>query len=128
VDLPVDATKVSGNVETMTKHGKPSVPKGLSPESRRFWKEIIEQYHVTDAGGLALLLTCCQSLDHQRNAEAIVVRDGYTIPDRSGGIKPHPMLGVIRDNRQAFLTALRHLNLDLEPLRDIGGQIGGGRR
>jgi hypothetical protein len=42
--------------------------------------------------------------------------------DRFGAPKPHPLLPIERDSRQAFLAGMKALNLDLEPLRDRPGR------
>lgn len=57
-----------------------------------------------------------------RRAEAVVNADGMTVKDRYGAIRGHPMLATMRDARAAMLAALRHLNLDVEPLRDGPGR------
>ena len=97
-------------------------PVTLSAEGKRLWADLIRGYSITDPAGLRLLLTACESLDLMRRAEAEVNRDGMTVKDRYGAIRGHPMLGTIRDARHAMLQALRHLNLDIEPLQERIGR------
>jgi P27 family predicted phage terminase small subunit len=100
----------------------PNPPKHLSAEARRLWRDILEEYEITDAAGLRYLLTACECLDAKRQAEAIVKHDGQTVTDRFGQPKPHPLLVTIRDNTAQMMLALKNLNLDLEPLRDAPGR------
>jgi hypothetical protein len=41
---------------------------------------------------------------------------GLMVTSRLGEQKPHPLLGIERDSRAAFLAGMRHLNLDYEPV------------
>ena len=100
-------------------------PSGLSAESKRFWTSVVSEYDIGDSAGRRLLLCACESLDLLRRAEAVVAADGMTTRDRYGALRAHPMLGVARDARGAMLTALKHLNLDIEPLRAGPGRPGG---
>jgi len=93
----------------------PMAPPGLSVEAAALWRDIGAEFMVDDAAGLRLLRTACEALDAMRRAEAQVERDGPTYRDRYGGIKAHPLLAVVRDNRAAMLLALRQLGLDPNP-------------
>ena len=103
----------------------PAAPKNLSAESKRWWREIQEEYSIADSAGLLLLRTALESLDRLRQAQKIVKREGMTLPDRFGQAKSHPLLVTERDARSAMLAALKALNLDIEPLHDRPGRPGG---
>ena len=60
--------------------------------------------------------------DRAEAARALLERDGITILDRWGQVKPHPAAAIERDARSGLLAALRALNLDVEPLRDRAGR------
>ena len=55
-------------------------------------------------------------------AQAVVDKQGLTVSGDRGQIKAHPLLSVIRDSRAQFLMALKHLNLDIEPLQSGPGR------
>jgi len=100
-------------------------PKHLSKESKSMWKKIISTYCIKDEAGLKILRATCEAFDRAQGAREQIDRDGLTFHDDKGKIKSHPLLPVERDNRAAFLAGFRHLNLDLEPLRDGPGRPGG---
>lgn len=104
-------------------------PKGLSPEGRRMWKEIIAEYGIDDSVGLQLLRSACEAFDICQMAQSKIRAEGMTITDRHLQVKPHPLLAAMRDARSSMLNALKALNCDLEPLRDKPGRPPGtGRR
>lgn len=99
--------------------------KTVRPEARKEALRLIDEYGITDAGGLLYLRTFADAYTQELNAMDIVAVDGLTLKDRFGQIKAHPLCGPIRDARSQKLAALKALNLDLEPLRDAPGRPGG---
>ena len=97
----------------------------IRKESRAEVKKLMTEYTIQDAGGLLLLLSFADADTAEKDAQDIVNKDGMTILDRFGQAKAHPLLTVIRDSRAQKLSALKSLNLDLEPLRDRPGRPGG---
>jgi len=59
-------------------------------------------------------------LDRIREAQAAIRKHGALVPDRWGTLKQNPACFLERDARAGMLSALKALNLDLEPLRDRG--------
>ena len=104
------------------KNSNANPPKHLSPEARRWWRKLQQEYRFDDEGGLLLLQTALEAFDRMRAAQAAIKEDGATALDRFGQLKAHPLLSVERDARAALLAALKALNLDLEPLRDGPGR------
>ena len=94
----------------------------LSERAKKLKDSIKKEYDITDEAGLAILDTACEALDLMRKSQKVVDRDGLTVTGDRGQIKAHPLLSIIRDSRAQFLMALKHLNLDLEPLRDRPGR------
>jgi P27 family predicted phage terminase small subunit len=105
--------------------GQIRAPSHLSKEAKRWWRELQDEYQISDAAGLLLLQTACEAHDRMKAAAATIEREGQTVKDRFDQDKPHPLLTVERDARSAMLAALKQLNLDLEPLRDSPGRPGG---
>lgn len=99
----------------MNPHGVVRPPARLSAEARNFWTDVIRDYDISDAAGLRLLLTACQSLDRMRQAQKLVDKHGILVRDRFGQLQRSPAVTVERDARAAMLAALRALNLDVAP-------------
>jgi len=94
----------------------------LSSRAEKLKKAILKEYDIIDEAGIAILQTAVEAMDLMRQAQKVVTKDGLTVTGDRGQIKSHPLLSVIRDQRSQFLMALKHLNLDLEPLRDRPGR------
>jgi phage terminase small subunit len=95
-------------------------PRHLKNAGRALWTGIVMQYRVRDAAGVALVTTAAEALDRIREAQAAIRKHGALVPDRYGALKQNPACFLERDARAGMLSALRALNLDLEPLRDRG--------
>lgn len=99
---------------------KKTAPKHLSKEAVSWWREIISEYCIDDSGGHLLLQTALEAFDRMRGAQAIIEKDGQSFKDRFDQIKSHPQLTVERDSRSQMIQSLKALNLDLEPLKNVG--------
>lgn len=104
---------------------KSTAPKHLSIEARQWWGKLTREYCIDDDGGLLLLQTAFEAFDRMRACQEAIERDGEMIKDRFEQLKPHPLLPTERDTRAQMLTALKQLNLDLEPLKAGPGRPGG---
>ena len=100
-------------------------PKHLSSEAKREYSKIVQEYSLDDDAGLLILQTAMEALDRLRDAQAQIKRDGSSVRDRWGQLKPHPLLPTERDARSQLLAGLKALNLDLEPLHDRPGRPSG---
>ena len=100
-------------------------PKHLSTEARRWWRRVMAEYEISDDGGQLLLQTALEAFDRMRNCQSAIERDGELVKDRFDQLKAHPLLSAERDARAQMMAALKHLNLDLEPLRDRPGRPSG---
>lgn len=94
------------------RHGTPG---GLSDESAGLWRDVIADFQIEDAAGLAVLRQLCESLDHLRACQARVEKDGLMVKGSRGQHRPHPLLKEISEARRSFFAACRTLNLDLMP-------------
>ena len=99
-----------------------TAPTGLSKEAKAWWRRLVSDYGIEDSGGELLLETALTALDRMRAAQKAIAKDGATVRDRWGQVKPHPLLPVERDARSGMLQALRQLNLDIEPLKGQPGR------
>lgn len=100
----------------------PKVPPGLSAAAAAWWKKLLIEYEIADAAGLLLLETALQAFDRMHQARALIEKHGAVTVDRFGQLRPNPATTIERDSRAAMLSALKALNLDLEPLRDAAGR------
>ena len=104
---------------------KNDAPKGLSAAARGWWRKLTAEYAIEDDGGRLLLEQALRSFDRAEAARALLDTDGVVVRDRWGQQKPHPAASIERDARAGMLSALRQMNLDVEPLRDGPGRPGG---
>jgi hypothetical protein len=101
--------------------GPPTPPSHLGEPGRKLWVSLVSEYRIEDAGGLALLATAAEATDRIWRCREAIDRDGELIQTRYGP-KMHPLLPAERDARAALTRALYRLNLDVEPLKSLGGQ------
>jgi phage terminase small subunit len=101
-------------------------PEELSKAAQALWRRLVDEYSVTDSAGLAVLEAGLQAFDRYTTCRARIEADGAVSIDRFGQAKPHVLLAAERDSRAAFLSAMKQLNFDLEPLRDRPGRPTGG--
>ena len=105
---------------------KPQPPKALSREAKAIWRKLVDEYDMADdTAALLLLRSAMESYDRVQEVRAILAEEGLTVSGTAGTTKAHPATTVERDARSAMVTALRALNLDLEPVRDRLGRPGG---
>ena len=95
-------------------------PKHLKPDGRKLYRDLVSEYQITDAAGLALVTTACECLDRMRAAQVAIEQHGEVVTDRYGQVKVNPAATLEKDSRAGMLAALKALNLDLEPLKEIG--------
>ena len=104
----------------INKQKKIRVPGHLSTEARKWYRSIRSEYGIDDSGGLLILLALCEAFDRMKSAQKIIANEGARVTDRFGQVKSHPLCSVERDARSAVYAGLKNLNLDLEPLKNIG--------
>jgi len=105
----------------------PRPPPTLPQPASKLWRRLQTDYGIVDSGGLTLLTAVCEAHARLRQAQQMLDAEGLTIRDRHGHPRPHPAVKIEHDARAQFLTALKMLGLDIEPLRDIGRPAGGSK-
>jgi len=95
-------------------------PGHLSAEARKWYRLIRSEYGIEDSGGLLILLALCEAFDRMKDAQKVIEKEGTSVKDRFGQLRMHPLCSVERDARSAIYAGLKALNLDLEPLKEIG--------
>ena len=101
---------------------KTEPPPHLKAHGAALWTQVRAEYSIDDAAGLALLTAASEALDRMRAAQEAIAKHGEMVLDRYQQLKTNPACVLERDSRVGFLSALRQLNLDLEPLRDGPGR------
>lgn len=90
---------------------RPKPPTHLSPATRRWWRQIVDEYELA-GHHLKVLQAACESWDRCQEARERLAVDGAYVPDRFLQLRPHPAVAVERDSRLAFIRAVRELCLD----------------
>ena len=106
-------------------NGLQEPPKALSLAARRLWRALVAEYRLDDVAAMAILTAGLEAFDRAAAAKELLDADGPVVTDRWGQRKVHPAASVERDSRAAWMSALKQLNLDVEPLRDGPGRPGG---
>jgi phage terminase small subunit len=83
---------------------------------------LLAEYSIEDGAGLLLLQTALEAFDRMNQARDLITKYGAVTTDRFSQLRPNPATTIERDSRAAMLSALKALNLDLEPLRDAAGR------
>ncbi|MCI1191609.1 hypothetical protein MOJ79_07125 [Calidifontimicrobium sp. SYSU G02091] len=86
-------------------------PEHLSPESRELWRRLLDDYHLDDAAGLALVRAACEAFDRAEGARRLIAAEGATLRDRFSQLKAHPAVAVERDARGQLIAAVRAMRL-----------------
>jgi P27 family predicted phage terminase small subunit len=104
---------------------EPKPPDHLSRRSKAFWRKIVARYEL-QTEHLEVLRKALEASDRADEAGEVLRRDGLTIEDRYGTIKPHPATSVELHNRAAFLKFIEALKLGQDekasatiPARDL---------
>lgn len=88
-------------------------PAGLSDAGAKLWRELAAAYKIDDPHGEAILALACRAADRLEACRKRIEKDGVSVRDRWGQVKPHPLLAAERDARAAVLAALRQLSLPI---------------
>lgn len=93
---------------------------GLPIHIARWRDRVATDYGIQDAPGLALLDQAALALHRAEQARDMLAREGLVTRDRFDQPKPHPACVIARDAEASFRSALRDLQLDVEPARPVG--------
>jgi len=88
-------------------------PSRLDKEGRKFWKQVLKDFDLTDGHHLKILENACQCLDRIEQARIEIEANGSFYRDRFGQPREFPGLKSERDNKVLFARLLRELSLDL---------------
>jgi hypothetical protein len=92
------------------KRDHPRDPSDLSPEARRLYDEIVQDYDLSPAERQALIGGLV-ALDQAIACERVVAKEGPVVVDRFGQAQRHPAAVMGRDLRREFVQTLTTLGL-----------------
>jgi P27 family predicted phage terminase small subunit len=98
------------------------IPNHLSAEAKKIWRRLVEEYAISDSGGLEILRQGLEAFDRAQAARILIEKHGLVIRDRFGAVKPNPLISCERDARSAYLSALKQLCLDVVTPHDGPGR------
>ena len=105
----------------------PSISGGVKPARKLgkygadLWARVTDEYDMSDAAGVEMLTSACQSLDRAELLRAQIDSDGEVIRTRVG-LKAHPALRDELAARSFTCRMLRQLGLNFEPVRTGPGR------
>ena len=96
----------------MVNRGAMSLPKHLTPATRRWAEGILEDF-VLESHHVRLLVLACQAWDRCEAARVALAEHGAVFIDRYGQPRSRPEIQIERDSRIAFARLVRELALDV---------------
>ena len=106
---------------------KPPTTKWLSPlrplgkHGQSLWDRVMNDYEISDSGGLEMLMQACTALDRAEALRVEIDRDGEVIRTR-GMVKDHPALKHELASRAFVVRTLSRLGLNFEAIRPSVGR------
>src|SRR5438874_2185699 len=93
-------------------------PGHLSVATRRWFRQVAAEF-VLEPHHLKVLQSAAEAWDRCQQAREMIDKHGLLIKDRFGQPRLNPAVPVERDSRTAFLRAVRELDLDVEPPKEL---------
>lgn len=97
----------------------PAAPRGLRPETKKWFSEIVREF-VLEPTHVRLLTLACRAWDRQLDAREAISRNGLTFKDKHGTLRPRPEVVIERNSAILFSRLIRELRLSDAPEPDEG--------
>jgi hypothetical protein len=94
----------------------PDIPRHIAAPSREWLRHLRETFAFSPSEW-SLALLAAETRDRAATARRQLGREGLTIVNRFGEVKPHPCVTIARDATALYARLLAQLDLD-----DEGGQ------
>ena len=91
---------------------QPSPPAHLGKPEQQIWRDVFSDFSLTARISGAVLATALEAHQRAREARETIASEGMIVGRAVQG-KVHPLLAVERDARQAWLSAIKALGLEL---------------
>ena len=98
-------------------------PRKLGACGLDLWNQVMDEYQVTDRGGIEILAQTCAALDRAEEMAAQINEDGCMIMIK-GQMREHPCARGELANRAFVTRNLVRLGLNIEALKPIGRPAG----
>jgi hypothetical protein len=93
----------------------PQAPKYLKPATRKWWRQVLENYELAEHH-VKLLTLAASAWDRAEQSRQALAEFGLTyVDEKLNRLLIRPEVAVERDSRIAFARLLRELDLDTEP-------------
>jgi hypothetical protein len=89
----------------------PTMPQGLGPDGRQFWRDTTEAYVTWRVDEVRLLAAACRTLDRIAKLDAELADAPLTVPGSLGQLREHPLLSEQRQQYTLLARLLRQLDL-----------------
>lgn len=104
----------------------PTPPRGLKSSGRALWKAVLAQYAL-DEHELTILREASRTADALDALQTTLDNEGH-MSSSSQGIRVHPVLPELRQQRIAFARLITALRIPAGEVNDGRGQVRGGLR
>ena len=91
-----------------------AIPRHLSAKGKAFFTEMVDEYSIADAGGIALLTRAAECVDRLAEAQTAIAKFGAIVKNQYGKPALNPATKLEKEARSDFLAAMRQLNLDIK--------------
>jgi len=98
-------------------------PRPLGEHGMALWCKVMDEYRITDCGGIEILAQVCSALDTSELCAEQVRADGVVIATKSG-MREHPSLKHELAARAFVTRNLQRLGLNIEVVKAIGRPAG----
>jgi hypothetical protein len=106
----------------MAESSSPTVsepPRKLGEPGLALWNLVQSEFHITDCGGVELLLQACVMADRAEELAAKIAADGVTLATQQG-MRSHPCLKEEFAARRLIVGILQKLGLTEESIKPVG--------
>jgi hypothetical protein len=94
----------------------PAPPRPLGAQGLELWSRVQREYRVTDAGGIEMLASACESCDRAYELRKQIDKDG--VMTEAG--REHPLLKHEVAARAFTVRTIEKLGLNFEPVKSVG--------
>src|SRR5262245_21441261 len=96
-------------------------PRKLDRHGANLWRSILNEYDISDSGGLEMLTQACQALDRAERCREAIDDDGEVLRvKKAGSMREHPLLKHELAARSFVVRTLQRLGLDVEAIKAPG--------
>jgi hypothetical protein len=86
-------------------------PAGLKARGGGLWRAVVAAFELRDGDELAVLAAACRTADEIAAFEAVLAESPAMLPGSKGQLRPHPLIGEVRQHRLALGRLLAQLAL-----------------